>query len=230
MPLTALFFGSIGTLAETSDIQRRAFNLAFRTAGLDWVWDRDSYRRMLTQPGGKARIAAFAERSGDTVDVDALHRAKTEIFAGLVRRQGLAPRAGVQDLLRAAKARGLATGFCTSTGRPQVDLTLAGLAPDVQATDFDWIGDRSQVATGKPAPDIFHRGATTLDVELDRTLVIEDTPESAQAALDAGCRVIGFPGWAAEGRPFPEGVEDVVTRLSPDILLRDGPAPSVAAE
>jgi beta-phosphoglucomutase-like phosphatase (HAD superfamily) len=37
--LQAVIFGSIGTIAETSDIQRQAFNLAFAEAGLDWNWD-----------------------------------------------------------------------------------------------------------------------------------------------------------------------------------------------
>tara|TARA_B110000503_G_scaffold47893_1_gene77939 strand:+ start:1294 stop:1407 length:114 start_codon:yes stop_codon:yes gene_type:complete len=36
MTVKAVFFGSIGTLVETSDLQRRAFNQAFAEAGLDW--------------------------------------------------------------------------------------------------------------------------------------------------------------------------------------------------
>ncbi len=35
----AILLGSIGVVAETSDIQRRAYNTAFKEAGLDWVWE-----------------------------------------------------------------------------------------------------------------------------------------------------------------------------------------------
>ena len=35
-----------------------------------------------------------------------------------------------------------------------------------------------------------------------QAVVIEDTPESAQAALVAGIRTIAFPGKAAKGRAF----------------------------
>ena len=41
MRLKAVLFGSIGTLAETSDIQRNSFNEAFKISGLDWVWDEN---------------------------------------------------------------------------------------------------------------------------------------------------------------------------------------------
>ena len=35
--MKAILFGSIGTLIETSDLQREAFNEAFKEAGLDSV-------------------------------------------------------------------------------------------------------------------------------------------------------------------------------------------------
>ena len=39
MKYKALLFGSIGTLIESSNIQRNSFNEAFKEAGLDWYWD-----------------------------------------------------------------------------------------------------------------------------------------------------------------------------------------------
>ena len=35
--MKALFFGSIGTIVETSEIQRQSFNLAFKDAGLTGI-------------------------------------------------------------------------------------------------------------------------------------------------------------------------------------------------
>ena len=32
----AILFGSIGTIVETSELQRKSFNQAFFEAGLDW--------------------------------------------------------------------------------------------------------------------------------------------------------------------------------------------------
>ena len=41
--MKALFFGSIGTIVETSEIQRQSFNLAFKEAGLNWYWNIATY-------------------------------------------------------------------------------------------------------------------------------------------------------------------------------------------
>ena len=45
--MKAILFGSIGTLIETSDLQREAFNQAFKEAGLDWYWDQEDYTKLL---------------------------------------------------------------------------------------------------------------------------------------------------------------------------------------
>ena len=73
--MQTLFFGSIGTLAETSQLQREAFNAAFALAGLDWHWTEDAYKQMLATAGGEQRIADFARSKSASADVDALHRA-----------------------------------------------------------------------------------------------------------------------------------------------------------
>ena len=36
--IKAILFGSIGTIVETSDIQRNSFNDAFKLTGLNWNW------------------------------------------------------------------------------------------------------------------------------------------------------------------------------------------------
>ena len=47
MKYKALLFGSIGTLIESSNIQRNSFNEAFKEAGLDWYWDEQDYKILL---------------------------------------------------------------------------------------------------------------------------------------------------------------------------------------
>ena len=52
MTYKSLLFGSIGTIIETSELQRESFNEAFKEAGLDWYWDQEDYRLLLKQSGG----------------------------------------------------------------------------------------------------------------------------------------------------------------------------------
>jgi len=63
--MSAVLFGSIGALADTSEVQREAFNEAFRAHGLDWDWSREEYRQLLQSSGGKDRIATYAGHDFD---------------------------------------------------------------------------------------------------------------------------------------------------------------------
>ena len=59
--MKSILFGSIGVLAESSEIQRRAFNEAFKEFGLDWYWNVANYIKMLEKPGGLNRIAEYSK-------------------------------------------------------------------------------------------------------------------------------------------------------------------------
>ena len=84
MNYKAILFGSIGTLIETSDLQRESFNEAFKEAGLDWYWDQEDYRLLLKQSGGTKRIEDFAEKNNVNVNASQIRNRKTEIFSSYI--------------------------------------------------------------------------------------------------------------------------------------------------
>ena len=59
----ALLFGSIGTIVETSEIQRKSFNSAFKIAGLKWNWTKEIYKKLLIKSGGEKRILRYAKQT-----------------------------------------------------------------------------------------------------------------------------------------------------------------------
>jgi beta-phosphoglucomutase-like phosphatase (HAD superfamily) len=87
--LQAVIFDVDGTLAETDETHRKAFNRAFADAGLHWLWGRERYRELLAVSGGKERIRQFVaeedQAQADRADFDdlvaGLHRIKTAHFA-----------------------------------------------------------------------------------------------------------------------------------------------------
>ena len=110
--MSAILFGSISTLADTSELQRRAFNEAFAAHDLDWNWSRDDYRSMLASNGGADRIAEYAQsaRASTSTPPPSTPRSR-EIFQQLLGDVGLTPRPGVVDTIDAAKANGLKVGL-----------------------------------------------------------------------------------------------------------------------
>lgn len=57
---------------------------------------------------------------------------------------------------------------------------------------FDAIVDGSIVANGKPHPETFLKAASLLELNPEECIVFEDAPSGIQAALAAGCTVIGI--------------------------------------
>ena len=78
--MKALFFGSIGTVIETSEIQRQSFNKAFKDAGLNWYWNIATYCNLLNNPGGKKRIKEYSQGILDQETIDFIHSKKKKIF------------------------------------------------------------------------------------------------------------------------------------------------------
>ena len=66
MTIKAVLFGSIGTIIETSDIQRNCFNQAFQKVGLNWYWSKKIYKSMLKKPGGEKRVRKYSLENNTT--------------------------------------------------------------------------------------------------------------------------------------------------------------------
>jgi HAD superfamily hydrolase (TIGR01509 family) len=204
--LKAVIFGAIGVIAETSNLQRQAFNAAFVEAGLDWVWDAETYRALLSINGGQTRLRAYrdadAARAGvsDAV-ISMIHERKTE---QIIASGGLAPRAGVVGLMAACKAAGVVTALCTSTSWANVDAIANGLARQLDFADFASITTIDKIAAVKPAPDAYLHCLSALGLSADQVIAIEDTPVSIFSARAAGIRVIATPGAMTADQDFSD--------------------------
>ncbi len=219
--LQAVIFGSIGTIAETSEIQRQAFNLAFAEAGLDWNWDAQTYRDLLKINGGQNRIRAYrdtitaAAPSANPLRTDvtdfqiaALHQAKQKYYVALLENTPLHPRTGVVELSEACRQAGLRVAFCTSTSIENVNgigAALSGLLPFAR---FATIVTREQIDRPKPAPDAYRYCLQQLGLTADEVIAIEDTPVSLTAAKTAGITTIATPGATTSDQDF--GAADLV--------------------
>jgi HAD superfamily hydrolase (TIGR01509 family) len=216
--MTAVLFGSIGTVADTSELQREAFNRAFEHHDLDWHWDRDEYLSMLETSGGEERIAARARSLGQTVDAGAVHRTKSKIFQDTLATSGIVPRPGVVETIRAAKGRGLTVGLVTTTSRANITAMLEALAPDVAASDFAVITDITTVGDPKPDPAVYTHVLEALGEQARTCVAIEDNLGGVEAARAAGITCVAFPNENTAAHDFA-GAQAVVAALDLDQML-----------
>ncbi len=205
--LKAVIFGAIGVIAETSDLQRQAFNLAFAEAGLDWNWDTATYRRLLSINGGQARLRAYREedasRSNVTEAVIAtLHERKTHHYGAVTANGTLTPRRGVAELIKACQDAGVRVALCTSTSVDNVNAIKAALGDTLDFSAFASITTIDKIAAVKPAPDAYLHCLSQLRLSAHEVVAIEDTPVSMAAAIAAGIAVIATPGAMTDDQDF----------------------------
>jgi hypothetical protein len=114
----ALVFDVDGTLADTEQTHRAAYNAAFVEHGLGWYWTHQRYASLLAVSGGQARLRhairsqamGNAERTRLLRLVPALHATKTRLYSEFVAAGRVHLRPGIARLISEARAAGPATG------------------------------------------------------------------------------------------------------------------------
>ncbi|AMA61136.1 HAD family hydrolase [Bradyrhizobium sp. CCGE-LA001] len=191
----ALIFDVDGTLAETEELHRQAFNHAFSRHGLGWEWDRAVYKDLLRVTGGKERMRAYHARLETAVplsdvDIAELHRIKTAQYAGLIETGCCPLRPGVAELLAAAKARGQRLAIATTTSHGNIDALLSQALGPRWAVDFDAVVAGDDVRHKKPAPDVYLEVLARLRLDAPDCVAIEDSANGLIAASRANIPVL----------------------------------------
>ena len=192
--LKALIFDVDGSLADSVDLHRQAFNRAFAQFGLSWNWTPELYAELLKVMGGKERLHHYiAEtRPGDAnllARMPELHDLKTQFYGELVEAGHLGLRPGVARLIAEARAAKVRLAVATTTSRPNVDMLLRVNFP-AGDDPFDVIAYGDEAERKKPAPDIFNIAVARLGIEPCEGIAIEDSAAGIRSALDAGLAVL----------------------------------------
>jgi beta-phosphoglucomutase-like phosphatase (HAD superfamily) len=196
MPLHALIFDVDGTLAETEELHREAFNQTFREFDLPWHWDQDRYRALLKITGGKERMLAHAASLGiDDFDPLPLHKRKTALYNEKLAQGAIVLRPGVEALIRKAKEKSLRLAIATTTSRENVETLIRVTLGGYPHHWFEAISTGEDVAIKKPDPEVYQ-------LEADQALAFEDTKNGVLAARGAGLDVIVTPSLYSAGEDF----------------------------
>lgn len=203
----ALIFDVDGTLAETEEAHRQAFNETFAAHGLGWHWDRDDYRALLKVAGGKERMAAHRAATGDGPDdaaIARIHVEKTARYGAIIAGGGVPLRPGVAALIAAARAGGLGLAVATTTNRPNVEALCHAAWGCPAAEVFDVIAAGDEVAAKKPAPDVYLLALDRLALPASAAIAFEDSRNGLLSAKAAGLRVIVTPSLYTEAEDLSE--------------------------
>jgi HAD superfamily hydrolase (TIGR01509 family) len=232
MKLRALILDVDGTLADTEEAHRCAFNDAFQQMGIDWNWSRPTYAHLLLTAGGKERLAAHiaslpispAERRALGDRINDIHQAKTRIYTRMVLSGAVPLRDGVARLLDDAARSQVRLCIATTTTFANVEALLQTNLGDGALDRFAVIAAGDQVARKKPAPDIYEYVLGRLNASADECVAIEDSANGLAAAKAAGLRTIVTPSYWTRTEDF--SAADLVL---PSLGSADRPLPPRAA-
>lgn len=212
MALSALLFDVDGTLADTEETHRQAFNAAFLEFRLPYDWSPEQYESLLQVSGGKERLTRFfedqpvsrEERGRLLATVSGLHRVKTALYAELVASGGSPLRPGIARLLDEATAAGIRVGIASTTTSANVAALLDAELGSNAHKRFAVIACGDVVPAKKPAPDIYRLALSTLGLPASQAVAFEDSANGLAAAKAAGLFTVVTPTRWTAGQDFGE--------------------------
>ena len=137
---------------------------------------------------GRDFVGAIEERIGRELPAE-FHQA-TRTLRDRSLREGIAAVAGAIQFVRALPPSiRRAVASSSSTRWVRTHLEHLGLA---EAFEPHVYSGAEHVERGKPEPDLYLHAARQLDVEIGRTVILEDSKVGASGALASGATVIGL--------------------------------------
>jgi len=206
--MRAIIFGGIGTIANTSYLQRKAFNTAFEQLSIAWHWGEEEYRRLIVETGGESRIGQYNEKYGGLpkgILPQQVHELKSNLFHNFMNNSKLPLRQGVKWVIDHAKFNNIKLAFATTTSRKNIDILLSstGLDPSI----FDIISNRALVDAPKPEPEVYQYCLNKLNVGANNSVAIEDASSGVEAAVSAGIKCVAFPNEFTANHNYLDAIE-----------------------
>lgn len=160
---------------------------------LGWAMEADEVVARWMGGTSAAQLADIANRLGPEAAARFDDLTTGEVHAAFETDLVAVP--GVAELVDHLHGAGVATCVASSGSheRMAVTLGLTGLRARFDGRIFS----ATEVAHGKPAPDLFLHAAGRMGVDPSRCVVIEDSVHGVRAAVVAGMRVYGFGGGLA---------------------------------
>lgn len=175
-----------GTLIDTETLYGEVSLAACHALGLT-EWTIDHYVDSVVGIPWSDAIKIIEAAHGRALPTD--FEQKIEDAVALRLESELRALPGVREALGAIGGR-RCVASSTSLAPLRRNLAITGLIDLFDPHVFS----ASQVARGKPHPDVFLYAAAQMDVQPQHCLVIEDSVPGVRAALAAGMRVVGFTG------------------------------------
>ena len=183
--MSAIFFDMDGTLVDSEPLWLAAEIEVMKDVGI--IWTAEDQLACLGGPRAKTE-RIMQEKSGfikpDGYFGDALDDLMEK---KLTTELKLIP--GALDLISECKSNGLKCALVTASGSRLMNVVLKHFPSNT----FDSVISGDDVSKSKPDPEPYLMAASKLSVDIEKSVVLEDSVTGVTSGLASGAQVIGIP-------------------------------------
>jgi len=231
MGLQALIFDVDGTVAETADLHRAAFNEAFAELGIGWHWDRAIYSQLAPVAFDlpKLRLFALATRRVGAAHVPsatklaAIASRKAQLYCKSVRQGAARLRPGVARLINEARFDGLSIAAVSTSSRAETEALISATLGFHSLGWFNNIQTSENAGAPSCIATLYRLSLGEMGISPDRAIAIGDSETSNSAAARSGLKTIVTPSLYTSSNRFIDAalvISDLGQPNQPFTVLR----------
>ena len=194
MKIKGIIFDVDGTIADTEDMHRQAFNKAFSKFNLNWHWSKEKYHKLLFISGGKERITrCLAEDKAIKKNInfiEELHKCKSEYYRSILLGSNISLRPGVKRLITEAKEKNIKIGIASNSSTENLQVLIKKTFKVEPEKLFNTIVTNNIIEDKKPSPEVYYRALKNLELSANKCIAVEDTANGNASAIRAGLRTV----------------------------------------
>lgn len=185
--IRGVLFDMDGLVLDTEKLYTRFWREAASFYGFSMTREQALRMRAANSHLSEANLHEFF---GPGADYRAIRAKRIELMEAHIAQNGIEAKPGIFELLDFLKNRGIATAITSSSPVDRIHKHLGSLG---LYHLFDKICSGYDVPWGKPAPDIYLKGAAVLGLRPEECLALEDAPTGIESAWRANCHPVIIP-------------------------------------
>ncbi len=193
--IKAVIFDMDGLMIDSEPYHQKAFDLVLKKYGSSLSIEENS---AYVGIGDAAAARDMITRKKLPITAEELISQKESVYMTYLHTDIL-PKDGLVDLLKFLKSKGILTSVASGSILNEIQAVLKHLNIEKY---FDFYCSSTQVARGKPAPDVFQYAVEHLGVSPGDCIVLEDAPSGLQAGKSANIPVIIVPSLETKDKDF----------------------------
>ena len=186
-PIRGILFDMDGLVLDSESLYTRFWREAAQALGYTMTVEQSLGMRSLGKKLGQPYLESLY---GPGIDYTTLRNKRIELMEVYVDQHGIAPKAGIYELLDYMEANGIAAAITSSSPMESIERHLAAVN---LLHRFQKFCSGHNIPNGKPAPEIYLLGAKELGLKPEECLALEDSPTGVLSAYRAGCLPVMIP-------------------------------------